>query len=193
MESTFTTLPRDFLNDYERLDWFDSDMYIGRVFESDQNFFWDSSEDQDEDIQKQSFIDYLQASKMLTGVRASLGHRPGTFSLIRTTPRKGNYEQEMIDAAAVVGNAALVKAEMIGLCPEIGSDEAAASRTLSGVQSEVLNWIAEGKSNPDIATIMNLNERTVRYHVSEILRKLGVASRMQAAAIRRSILSDPRL
>jgi len=194
MNSAFTTIPQDFLTDYERLDWFDSDFNIGRVFDVDEGFFWDSSTDKHEDIQKQSFIDYLHANRMLTGLMTPIGHRPGTasvFSLICNTSKK--LEPGTADAAAVVGNAALVKAEMLGLCPEISIDEATAVRLLTCVQLEMLNWIAEGKSNVDIGTIMNLNERTVRYHVSEILRKLGVATRMQAAAIRRSTAGDSRI
>jgi LuxR family transcriptional regulator len=88
-------------------------------------------------------------------------------------------------AAKALGTAAMGKAEILGLCPEVSVDEALAMRSLSPLQQEILNWIAEGKSNLDIATIMNLGERAVRYHVPEILRKLGVATRMQAAAIRR--------
>jgi LuxR family transcriptional regulator len=95
------------------------------------------------------------------------------------------------EAANVIGNAALAKAEMLGLCDAISADEAAAARSLSQAQSEILNWIAEGKSNTDIGTIMDMSERTVRYHVSVILQKLGVASRAQAAAIRNARRIDP--
>lgn len=54
---------------------------------------------------------------------------------------------------------------------------------LSSRQMEILGWIAQGKSNADIAIIVGSAKRTVDYHVSEILRKLEVASKAQAAAI----------
>lgn len=68
----------------------------------------------------------------------------------------------------------------------------AAIRQLSASQSAILDWIAEGKSNLDIGAIMGMTERTVRYHVSEILRKLDVASRTQAARVRHSASFDQR-
>ena len=185
MDSTFTSISQGFLADYERLDWFDSDMNIGRVMDVAEGFFWDSSTDRDPDGRKQSFIDYLYANEMCTGLMVPLTRRPGTasaFSLIANTGQR--FGSGVIEAARIVGNAALLKAEMLGLSDAVSSDAARATTLLSDMQKEVLSWIAEGKSNTDIATIMDINERAVRYHVSEILRKLGVATRMQAASYR---------
>ena len=46
---------------------------------------------------------------------------------------------------------------------------------------EVLNLLARGLSNQEIAQALTLSERTVGAHVSHILKKLHVASRTQAA------------
>ena len=54
---------------------------------------------------------------------------------------------------------------------------------LSETQKEVLRWMAVGKTNWEIATILSMRKRTVDYHASSILKKLGVASRMQAVNI----------
>lgn len=183
MDSTFTTISDAFLDDYERLDWFDSDMNIGRVFDVEHGFFWDSSTDRDTDGRKQSFIDYLYANDMCAGLMAPLSHRPGTasvFSLIAKS--KQTFDPGIANAAKIIGNAALTKSEMLGLCPAISPDEVNAKNALSALQHDILGWVAEGKSNLDIGTIMDLKERVVRYHVSEVLRKLGVATRAQAAA-----------
>ena len=53
---------------------------------------------------------------------------------------------------------------------------------LSRRQAEVLSWIAEGKTNADIATILGTAQRTVEKHVEHILRRLGVETRTAAAA-----------
>lgn len=51
---------------------------------------------------------------------------------------------------------------------------------LSAIQKEILQWMAIGKTNWEIATILSIPKRTVDYHVSCILKKLDVASRLQA-------------
>jgi NarL family two-component system response regulator LiaR len=52
---------------------------------------------------------------------------------------------------------------------------------LSKRETEVLDLIAKGLSNQEIANTLSLSERTVSTHVSSILRKLHLASRTQAA------------
>jgi LuxR family transcriptional regulator, quorum-sensing system regulator CviR len=46
----------------------------------------------------------------------------------------------------------------------------------------ILNWVKNGKTNWEIATIMGITERTIRFHVESIFTKLGVTSRSQAVA-----------
>jgi DNA-binding NarL/FixJ family response regulator len=48
-------------------------------------------------------------------------------------------------------------------------------------ESEVLMWIARGKSNRDIAEILSLSPRTVNKHLEQIFVKLGVENRAAAA------------
>lgn len=55
------------------------------------------------------------------------------------------------------------------------------SDVLSKRETDVLDLIAKGLSNQEIATTLSLSERTVSVHVSNILRKLHLASRTQAA------------
>lgn len=46
---------------------------------------------------------------------------------------------------------------------------------------EILTWVARGKSSSDIATILDISERTVNFHMDNAMRKAGVATRVQAA------------
>ena len=49
--------------------------------------------------------------------------------------------------------------------------------------AETLLWLAQGKTNADIATILGITESTVKKHVQEVFEKLGVETR-SAATIR---------
>lgn len=52
---------------------------------------------------------------------------------------------------------------------------------LSPREYEVLRELAEDRTDRQIATRLGISERTVRAHVSQIIHKLGVASRVGAA------------
>jgi len=49
-------------------------------------------------------------------------------------------------------------------------------------QAEVLHWVAEGKSNIEISTILSCSFFTVKNHLKLIFQRLGVSSRTGAAA-----------
>jgi DNA-binding CsgD family transcriptional regulator len=58
---------------------------------------------------------------------------------------------------------------------------AAEIATLSRREQEVLLLVAEDRTDREIARELGIAERTVRAHVSRIILKLGVASRVGAA------------
>jgi DNA-binding NarL/FixJ family response regulator len=57
-----------------------------------------------------------------------------------------------------------------------------AAPVLTPRELEVLSLVAEGLSNPGIAQRLALSEHTVHRHLSNILHKLGLPSRVAAAA-----------
>lgn len=54
---------------------------------------------------------------------------------------------------------------------------------LTAREREVLQGIGEGLSNPQLAQRLGIGESTVKTHVSAVLAKLGVSTRLQAAKI----------
>jgi len=54
---------------------------------------------------------------------------------------------------------------------------------LSSRELEVLNLICQGKSNPDISCILFISNNTVKHHVNNIFKKMGVKSRYELLSI----------
>lgn len=72
-----------------------------------------------------------------------------------------------------------------------GLDAAAALGNLTPQQFRVLNMLAEGLLNKQIACALEVKEATVKSHVTEIFRKLGVHSRTQAVLLLSSLAIAP--
>jgi len=57
----------------------------------------------------------------------------------------------------------------------------AALEAITGREREVLQMVAQGRTNQEIAARLGIDERTVRVHISHILQKLNLDNRTQAA------------
>jgi DNA-binding NarL/FixJ family response regulator len=67
--------------------------------------------------------------------------------------------------------------------PDFSSSEPLLKLGLTPRAAEALLWVAQGKTNSDIAAILGVTESTVKKHVQEIFEKLGVETR-GAATVR---------
>jgi DNA-binding CsgD family transcriptional regulator len=54
---------------------------------------------------------------------------------------------------------------------------------LSPREKEILGWTKDGKSRWEISKILSISDETVKFHLRNIVRKLGVANRTQAVAV----------
>jgi DNA-binding NarL/FixJ family response regulator len=64
--------------------------------------------------------------------------------------------------------------------PDFSSTEPVLKLGLTPRAAEVLLWVAQGKTNSDIGTILGISESTVKKHLLEIFGKLGVETRSAA-------------
>ena len=71
----------------------------------------------------------------------------------------------------------------LSLTEAVPAAERAPWRALTPRQCDVLALIAEGKANKLIADALNMSESTVKAHVKQIIRRLKVANRTQAALL----------
>jgi DNA-binding CsgD family transcriptional regulator len=70
------------------------------------------------------------------------------------------------------------------------STPAGLTTPLSAREHEVLEWMTQGKTNAEIATILGISLHTVKRHVEKILQKLGVPNR-SAAVLSRAVIGRP--
>lgn len=54
---------------------------------------------------------------------------------------------------------------------------------LTPKEAEVLKWLKQGKSTWDMSIILGISERTVKFHIGNIMRKLDATTRTHAVAI----------
>lgn len=108
--------------------------------------------------------------------------RAGALSYVLKEIGPGELAEAVRKAAA--GEAVLhprVAARVVRELHGARRDEPNAFRELSDRELEVLKLIADGLSNAEIATRLYVSEKTVKSHVSNILGKLHLADRTQAA------------
>ncbi len=72
--------------------------------------------------------------------------------------------------------------ELAGEGSKTSSSTKSSIKTLSEREIEVLQLVADGKSNKEIASILTISEKTVKAHLRSIFRKLEVGDRAQAVA-----------
>jgi DNA-binding NarL/FixJ family response regulator len=114
------------------------------------------------------------ADALRAGIRAAL---PGDIS-----------PQQLVSALQAVASGLLVlhpshadEGLAAGSSPTRALDELAES--LTSRELEVLQMLAAGLSNKEIAARLNISEHTVKFHVASILGKLGAASRTEAVSL----------
>jgi len=75
--------------------------------------------------------------------------------------------------------------------PDFSSFEPLLKLGLTPRAAEALLWLAQGKTNSDIATILGITESTVKKYVQEMFEKLSIETRGAATVRALEVLSSP--
>lgn len=107
---------------------------------------------------------------------------------------KGATREELVRSVVAVAHGQVVFAGSAAAAvqralsvPDNASSGRALLPMLSEREIEVLDLVARGRSNSEIARRLVISEKTVRNHVSHIFLKLGVSGRAQAVAAARDV------
>jgi len=123
--------------------------------------------------------------------------RPGDRQSAALPVQQAHAIAERIGAAPIAAEAAaLARRARLSLNPDDAQDEESAPNAaepelvdelarfgLTEREREVLQLLAAGRSNPEIAQALFISSKTASVHVSNILAKLGVGGRVEAAAL----------
>lgn len=66
------------------------------------------------------------------------------------------------------------------LFPDSSQNDIYPENGLSDRERETLNWVAQGKTDWEIAQLLEISERTVHYHIENAKKKMKVPTRLQA-------------
>jgi LuxR family transcriptional regulator, quorum-sensing system regulator SolR len=110
-------------------------------------------------------------------VRGSNGASIGKFSLVRTSKELTHKEvirkQTDIYWLAYAVHDKVTKLQTLPL-------------QISAIEREIMRWTADGKSTAEIASILQIKERTVTFRINNVVNRLGVQNKT-AAAVRLAV------
>lgn len=107
-------------------------------------------------------------------------------SLTQTTPDESGLRELVVRGLGAVGIGETMLLLQVVARPAGGRGEAPSrlgSAALTPRETEVLSWLAKGKTNRDIGEILGMSPRTVNKHLEHVFEKLGVETRAAAAAL----------
>ncbi len=103
--------------------------------------------------------------------------------LLKGTPREELFQAvRLVSQGGSLLQPVVASRLMEGLSAEGRQDDKPLD-ALTPREDEVLALLAQGKPNREIAEVLVITERTVKFHVSSILGKLGAGNRTEAVAI----------
>ncbi|MBJ7576540.1 response regulator [Devosia sp. MC532] len=111
----------------------------------------------------------------------------GSESAVRLYRR---FDREVEFRIMERGNEGAVLLRLIDRAIGTGEERLAAAFGISLREAEVLLWLTHGKSNKEIAEILQLSPRTVNKHLEQIFEKLGIENRTAAATMSVRVLWD---
>ncbi|MGN6872889.1 MAG: LuxR C-terminal-related transcriptional regulator [Solirubrobacteraceae bacterium] len=133
---------------------------------------------------------YLLAYALLRGAQQvwSDGDRDAAAAMLDESARlaAGMGAAPLLDEAHALARRARLQLAEVGPAepaPERSAQPAIESFGLTDRELEVLQLVTAGRSNPQIATELFISPKTASVHVSNIISKLGVSSRGEAAAL----------
>ncbi|MBI5047608.1 MAG: autoinducer binding domain-containing protein [Deltaproteobacteria bacterium] len=109
------------------------------------------------------------------GIRSPSGRLTSIISFANDKNYFGAHEKAIMDILVPNFHEALVR-----VCRE---NKRKPLPYLTVKEKEIIKWVREGKTNWEISAILNVSERTIRFHIENIKNKLDAATKAHVVAI----------
>lgn len=178
--NTLSNYPNEFIKAYEKNHFMRKNPIVAHCHFSIAPIVWD----EDLFCDSPEIWQAIQTHGLIYGWSQSVHDASGGISILSVARSHPTLtEDEFTEKAAHV----------LWLCNQLHSFMSARSlprlrelppiSRLSVRESEVLKWTAEGKTASDIAMILSLTTRTVNFHISSAIRKMGANNKTSAVVI----------
>lgn len=127
-------------------------------------------------------------SSLIHGIVDQRGRHDCLYVLLNSQPKRDRRESTSLKFLLPYIDNALRQVELMPhQHPVIQAAEPeeppeSGDSVLSGREIEILQWVAKGKTNGEIGSILNVSSFTVKNHMQRIFKKLDVFSRAQAVS-----------
>lgn len=177
-----TTWSREDLLAYSRDGWAERDPLLKSAVERETLFLW--SADGWRNSGHCEYSEYLALNGIAGGATVPLGGGPGKLGAMTLLAVSDDaLTADTLHAANVLARFGLARVQVLREGIALQSPTPDPLHSLSSRQREILHWVAEGKTNREIAVIMGSTLSTINYHLEQIRQKLGVPNRASAAAL----------
>jgi LuxR family transcriptional regulator, quorum-sensing system regulator SolR len=185
----FDTYPEGWMARYQEMSYLDIDSTVRDGARTTNMIVWPDADSADEPRLWNDARDHGLA----VGVAQSSWAARGVFGLLtiarhadRLTPAEINMLTLQTNWLANLSHSLMSRFLVPKLAPE-------ANVTLTQREREVLCWTGEGKTACEIGQILSISERTVNFHVNNILDKLAATNKVQAVvkAIAMGLIEAP--
>ena len=106
-------------------------------------------------------------------------------------PASANSEEIEVVLRALSAGLSIGRPDLVTFHHDLGSHDDPPVEPLTGRELEVLQLLAQGKANKQIAFELGISEHTVKFHISSMYSKLGASNRTEAVrlGVRQGVIS----
>lgn len=170
--------PEPWVERYRDQNYFEHDPIIAHALTVDEPFHWfDIGKLVRLNLEQRAFLDDLRAHGLVDGLGVPVFGARGTVAYFGVGSTQHTMRLPPHEIVQIQYACHLVHRRYVDIHGEI---EAGPTK-LSMRETEVLQWLAQGKSNSVIADILGISEHTVDTLVRRCFQKLGVTDRVSAA------------